>query len=74
MSVQLTKFYPVLTVRSALVADDDDSWTPDHLERCCAVANDAVQMVISGLIRHEDDDDQSEGTLLSGASWQWQAH
>lgn len=40
------------------ILDDDDRWTPDHLELCVeeAVASD-LNMVASGLIRHESPDD-----------------
>lgn len=36
------------------ILDDDDSWEPDHIEACLAVAiASGANMVASGLIRHE---------------------
>ena len=45
-------FIPEQTVCAIL--DDDDEWTPDHLEKCLSVfdANDS-DVIVSGLIRHE---------------------
>lgn len=41
------------------VLDDDDAWTPDHLELCHELAAKTnADMVIPGLIRHESETDQ----------------
>ncbi|MFN9971742.1 MAG: glycosyltransferase, partial [Phycisphaerae bacterium] len=40
------------------VLDDDDSWEPDHLECCFDAAHSGdLNMVASGLIRHETEGD-----------------
>ena len=47
------------------VLDDDDAWTPDHLELCSdAACEKKSDMVISGLIRHDNDGDTGRAQTI----------
>jgi uncharacterized protein (TIGR00725 family) len=46
------------------ILDDDDAWEPNHLEQCLAkVQNGFTDWVVSGIIRHDDQEPPQEQTI-----------